>query len=312
MATAIVILNYNTASDTISCIQSIEAYNTAPINYIVVDNGSSHKEGIRLLEKFFENSQKSYLKLSDTDSHPKSLPYFCFLVSSSNDGYARGNNKGLDLAYSDSSIQNILILNSDVLFCEDIIPTLVHIQDSIVNCGLITPLVLSRRGTIDHCCARKAPTNWQIIIPFLFFHRNWFKYITRADEEQKLLKHHPNLLKEPFFPIDIPSGACMLIKKDVLQSLGSFDPRTFLYFEENILEKKTKKAELVNYCVPSVNCIHLGANSTMQLSSIFLQKCSIDSADHYLRKYGKLSITQSVTWAFVRTLWKFKFILKKR
>ena len=68
MATAIVILNYNTASDTISCIQSIEAYNTAPINYIVVDNGSSHKEGIRLLEKFFENSQKSYLKLSDTDT----------------------------------------------------------------------------------------------------------------------------------------------------------------------------------------------------------------------------------------------------
>lgn len=312
MATAIVILNYNTASDTIGCIQSIEAYNTAPIKYIVVDNGSSDKEGIRLIDEFFNNSQKSYLKLYDTDSHPQSLPYFCFLVSSRNDGYAKGNNKGLDLAYSDNSIQNILILNSDVLFCEDIIPTLVHTQDSIDKCGLTTPLVLSRRGTIDHCCARKAPTNWQIIIPFLFFHRNWFKYISKADEKQKILRNHPDLVKESLFPIDIPSGACMMIKKDVLQSLDSFDSRTFLYYEENILEKKTRKAGLVNYCIPTVKCIHLGANSTMQLSSIFLQKCSFNSADHYLRNYGQLTLIQSAIWAFVRALWNFKFLLKSK
>lgn len=40
-----------------------------------------------------------------------------FLISGTNDGYAQGNNKGLALAYADSEIDEILILNNDILFC---------------------------------------------------------------------------------------------------------------------------------------------------------------------------------------------------
>ena len=78
MATAIVILNYNTASDTIGCINSIEAHNTAPVKYIVVDNGSSDEKEIKLLDDFFIQSQKSYSFLTDKDTPSTSLPYFTF------------------------------------------------------------------------------------------------------------------------------------------------------------------------------------------------------------------------------------------
>lgn len=310
MSIAILILNYNTATDTIGCIQSIEAHNTASVKYIVIDNGSSDKDGIQQLDDFFTQSRKSYLRLSDKDTPPASLPYFTFLVSSNNDGYAKGNNKGLQLAHNDTSIHNILIINSDVLFSEDILPHLVRFQDNRKDCGLVTPLVMSRRGTIDHCCARKAPTNWDVILTFLLFNRNKFHLLSKMDERHKILKGHPDYTTRPFFPVEMPSGACMLIDKQLFDTIGGFDPNTFLYYEENILYKKLKEAGKVNYCVPGVKCVHLGASSTVQLPSVFLKKCNLESADYYLRNYCHLSLAQSLTWVFVKRLWKLKYFSK--
>ena len=39
--TAIIILNYNNPDATIACVESVERFNTAPVRYIIVDNGSN-------------------------------------------------------------------------------------------------------------------------------------------------------------------------------------------------------------------------------------------------------------------------------
>ncbi|MBQ6073412.1 MAG: glycosyltransferase [Bacteroidales bacterium] len=306
MATAILILNYNTASDTVACIQSIEAYNSAPINYIVVDNGSSDRDGIGLLDEFFKQSGKSYSKMSDTDTPASPLPYFSFLVSQDNDGYARGNNKGLRIAFSDPGIKNILIINSDILFTEDMIPALIHILDIKPDCGFVTPLVISRWGTVDHTCARKAPTNWEVILLFLMMRKKWFNILSKIDARQKILRERPELLEQPVFPVDTPSGACMLIEKDLMERIGGFDPNTFLYYEENILFKKLNAVSKNSYCTPIVRCTHLGAGSTQQLSTVFLKRCNLNSADYYLSNYGNMSFFQRVAWKTAKVLWNAK------
>lgn len=309
MATAIVILNYNTASDTISCIQSIEAQNSAPINYIVVDNGSSDKEGITLLDDFFKKSRKSYQKLSDKDLPASPLSYFTFLVSSENDGYAKGNNKGLRIAFSDPGIDSILIINSDILFTEDLIPALKHTQELKPDCGFVTPLIISRWGRIDHTCARKAPTNWEVILPFLMMRKKWFNILSKLDARQKILKVHPELVEQLDFPIDTPSGACMLIGRDLMEKIGGFDPNTFLYYEENILFKKLQALSRNSYCTPTVKCTHLGASSTQHLPTPFLKKCNLASADYYLSNYGNMSVIQRIAWKTAKLLWNLKFKL---
>ena len=309
MATAILILNYNTASDTIACIQSIEAHNSASVKYIVVDNGSSDKRGILLLDNFFKTSEKSYRKLSDKDLPSSPLSYFTFLLSSENDGYAKGNNKGLRFAFSDPEIDNILIINSDVLFTEDLIPALRHIQAVKPNCGFVTPLIISRWGRIDHTCARKAPTNWDIIIPFLMMRKKWFNILSRLDAHQKILKEHPELVEQPVFPVDTPSGACMMIEKHLMAIIGGFDPNTFLYYEENILFKKLQALSRKSYCTPTVKCTHLGASSTQQLPTLFLKKCNLASADYYLSAYGNMSFMQRLAWKTAKLLWNVKFKL---
>lgn len=311
MATAILILNYNTASDTVACIQSIEAYNSVPIHYIVVDNGSSDRDGIGLLDDFFRKSGKSYSRMSDSDIPASPLPYFSFLVSQDNDGYARGNNKGLRIAFSDPGIDSILIINSDILFTEDIIPALLHVMDIKPDCGFVTPLVISKRGTIDHTCARKAPTNWEVILPFLMMRKKWFNILSKVDARQKILREHPELLEQSVFSVDTPSGACMLIEKDLMKRIGGFDPNTFLYYEENILFKKLKAVSRNSYCTPVVRCTHLGAGSTQQLPTPFLKKCNLASADYYLSEYGNMSITQRLAWKIAKLLWNAKFRLTR-
>lgn len=306
MATAILILNYNTASDTVACIQSIETYNSVPVNYIVVDNGSSDREGIDLLDDFFKKSGESYQKLSDTETPATPLPRFTLLVSNDNDGYAKGNNKGLRIAFTDPSIDNILIINSDILFTEDLIPALLHILEIKPDCGLVTPLIISRWGTIDHCCARNASTNWEVILQFLLFRKKWFNILPKINAHQKILRNHPELLERPVFPVDMPSGACMLIDKELMAQIGGFDPNTFLYYEENILFKKLQAVSRNNYCTPIVRCTHLGASSTQQLQTSFLKKCNLESADYYLSNYGNMSLIQRLFWVTAKLLWRVK------
>ena len=305
--TAILILTYNSASDTINCIRSIEACNSVPVKYIVVDNGSPDKSESERLDSFFTQSGRSYRKLNDSDTPGNELPYFTFLASCENDGYARGNNKGLNLAYGDPSIRNILVLNSDILFTEDILPTLLSFQQQQTDCGLITPLIVSRKGAIDHCCARRSPSNWEVLCLFGFFRRDFFHILSRANHRQKILRTNPDLTKCSYFPIDMPSGACMLIDKELFRQIGSFDPNTFLYYEENILYKKLAEIFHTNYCVPTVKCTHLGATSTQNVSSIFLQRCNLESADHYLRCYGHLTFCQRMVWGIIKSLWLLKF-----
>lgn len=309
--TAILILTFNSADDTMNCIRSIEACNSAPIKFIVVDNGSTAKGETDILDRFFSQSGRTYHCWNDTDEAQEDLPFYSLIASRSNDGYARGNNKGLHLASRDSSIQNILILNSDVLFTEDILPTLLRVKQEKPDCGLVTPLILSRRGTIDHCCARNAPTNWEIILPFLLFNRNRFQLLSKAEKRQKILKMRPELLEQPIFPVDMPSGACMLIDKDLFGELGGFDPATFLYYEELILHKKLQAFSRTSYCVPSVKCTHLGARTTEHSPSRFLQRCNLESADHYLSHYAHPTFSQRLVWSIVKGLWLLKFIITK-
>lgn len=307
--TAILILSYNGSADTINCIKSIEAFNSAPVKFIVVDNGSPDRNDINKLDLFFAQSGQPYRLWNDSDKPETELPYYSFLSSCSNDGYARGNNKGLRLAFGDASIQNILILNNDILFTEDIIPILLESRKQMDDCGIVTPLIVSRKGITDHCCARRIPTNWEIIRLFGFFRRDLLHLLSRDNKRQKILLTNPELMEKKSFPIDVPSGACMLIDKGLFQQIGGFDQDTFLYYEECILYQKLRRISRTNYCVPHVKCTHLGAGSTQNMSSRFLQRCNLESADLYLSRYGQPSFIQKLCWSLVKDMWRIKFIL---
>lgn len=312
--TAVIILNYNNYEDTINCIDSVEKYNTAPIKYIIVDNGSTRKGVTEKLDSYLSSRFHSNYKKYNEGDGSSTLPYVSFLISQTNDGYARGNNKGLQLAYADNSIKSLLILNNDVLFVENIIPELIYSYYNELNdVAILSPILYKKdlRG-IDYNCARKNETIWEATKKNLL---HYYYLITKKSHLQispnryLLLNGIPNT---KFIKTELPSGSCMFIDKSLFYQIDSFDPNTFLYWEENILFKKVEKIHKTNYICTNLRCVHLGAASTSSSPSLFIVKCGINSQLYYMKYYSGCSKFAYYIFKISCLIYKSLYMLQKK
>jgi len=276
---AVIILQYGNAESTIDCIKSVEHYNTYPVKYIIVDNGSPGNESVETVSLFLHSVfGGSVLELDDENTVDQPLPKATFIRSAVNDGYACGNNKGLAVAYADDEIDYVLILNNDILFVEDIVPGLVDDVDRLSNGAIISP-VLFKKGLeeIDKNCARKeARFINMLIFNLLILHAT--KSMDRANAYDI----------EPMtgvIPIQLVSGSCMMCKKSVFKEINGFDPGTFLYYEENILWEKIKSLGLINYIDTDLKCIHLGAATIGKRMSRNVIVRTFKSQSYFVRRY---------------------------
>lgn len=290
--TAVIILNYNNYEDTVNCIESVERFNTTPVKYIVVDNGSTRKDAVKALDSYLGKKFIGQYKYGKEDEFSGELGYMSFIVSATNDGYAKGNNKGIKLAMQDEDIDYILILNNDIVFYEDIIGRLVDFYEKHTDVGVVCPLLYTKgKKGIDYTCARKQVGVFDLGLLYILMCENILGYYEHYNEKQKILLNHHELLDEEEIPIEMPSGSCFLISKSVFKEIGYFDKGTFLYYEENILQKKLERIHKRNFLLPDIGCIHLGAATTLKTkSNAFLIKCEIKSAKRFVMKYCNPSI----------------------
>lgn len=297
-STALIILNFNNYEDTINCIESVEKYNTAPVKLIIVDNASTRGGASEALKDYLLKRYKDEVSVysdnnineSDNNMH---LSYCSLILSNLNDGYARGNNKGLRLVEKDISIEYVMILNNDVLFVQDIIPSLIERSESIQDSALLSPLLFKRNMEgYDYNCARN-DTTFVTELVNNFFH--YFFIIFKCENPLMSRRFLLRKCKElPIcLPIELPSGSCMFIKKELFKQIEYFDPNTFLYYEENILYRKVKRINLQNYLFTDLKCIHLGAQSTSKISySYDKMKKNMASPLYYMKNYYGLNSIQ--------------------
>lgn len=310
--TAVIILNYNNYEDTMNCIESVDTYNTSKIKYIIVDNGSNRKSTVDILDTYLTNRYgRNYQKFERTPLTETHLPYCSLVVNKQNVGYACGNNTGLMLASLDETITHIMILNNDVLFVQDILPELLCKLDTIKDCAIISP-ALYKKDLIqyDYTCARMAPSARDLILECLMIGIGRNKYREVIKRKYWLFVKNPNLKKELILKIQMPSGSCMLLKKELFRNIGYFDPHTFLYFEENILFAKIQRIGMSSYLLPQLHCIHLGASSTKQSPSTFIQRCGLHSRIYYLRTYCDLSLMEELVLFIAKNLMLIRLYIR--
>lgn len=140
MKLSIIILSYNTADETVVCIQSLSSEQDKEI--IVVDNNSQDNSVERI---------KS-LKL-------KSLT---LVESKKNLGFANGCSLGVDR----SNGEYIAFINSDCRAKEGAIKKLVSYLDSHPEVSVVVPKLLNTDGTVQHNIA-KLPTLWHIFNEYI-------------------------------------------------------------------------------------------------------------------------------------------------
>jgi len=62
------------------------------------------------------------------------------------------------------------------------------------------------------------------------------------------------------------SGSCLLLRRVAFESVGGFDPRYFMYFEDVDLGDRLGRAGWLNVYVPSAEVMHLGGHATKRAS----------------------------------------------
>jgi GT2 family glycosyltransferase len=311
MSIGIIILNYNGSAETVECINSILVHNSAPVKFIIVDNGSTQPNQIEIINRFLSTTfGEDYHIIQEHDEGARLLKAN-LIISQTNDGYAIGNNKGLKFAFQDDDIRDILILNNDILFLTDIITALLYARKELDHPAILTPVIFNKTGRIEYSCARSVPTNWQIIAPFAFFNRDCFHILSRAYGKECVLTRQPELLNGDAFEIGMPSGSFMFIDKQLFKTLGGFEKGTFLYYEENILCSILSKRGLRNYCIPTCTALHTGGASTRKTLPSFLMKCKIESADYYMKGFTDFRPCERLVWAITKQAWKPYLKLKQ-
>ena len=287
MAIGIIILNYNNAEQTIACVESIRRFNSASCRIVVVDNCSAD-DSLSALGVYLSEHNDA----------------FELVKAPGNGGYAQGNNIGQKYLEDDSEIDKIVILNNDVLFTRDILPRLSGFLDAHPEAGVVSPLLYCRDGkTIDYACARKDCTVREIGWTYLLYFTDIFGILSRFSNRRKLLLQNPSLLNSDEAEIELPSGSCFMIRKDLFRKIGYFDPNTFLYYEENILYRKLLKEGKKSYLLPGISCIHLGGETTNKVAhSASYMKASKASGYYYATHYRKLNFLQKASLTFARWL----------
>lgn len=260
----IAIINYNKYEKTIECIESI--FETAKCDYKIymLDNASAN-ESYDVLSEKYDGNEKIVLIKSD-----KNL------------GYAKGNNLCIEYAKKDNC-DYILISNNDIIFQQGSIDIL--LKD--IQTGeylLVEPFIRNKDGSVQVCVKKEKPTFKQYM-QFSTYLRNLV-----SDKDKKA--YYKNLQPKGKGNVYWASGACFIADMKKFESIGFFDPFTFLYFEEFIISEKAVKNGLSIGFDPAAQVIHYHGASSGGSANLVTRLANFESEIYFFTNYWKLSNRQ--------------------
>lgn len=147
------------------------------------------------------------------------LPHVRILETADNIGYGKGNEIGMRQAHT----PYVLIINPDNELLPDALETMMQVMEKDPTIGIVAPKLLHEDGTVRDS-ARSFPRLSDTII------KRTFLATIFSDRMDYYLQR--NFDANTARDVDWVVGACMLIRRTLLEKIGSFDPRFFLFFED--------------------------------------------------------------------------------
>lgn len=229
---AIIIVNYNSYLDTIECVKSIQTHITHPYKVYLVDNCSTNNS-VHKIECFLNSLDKI---TSTTIS---------FIKSKENNGFAAGNNIGIEFAKENDSPSFFWLLNNDTVLNEDALLPLVECYKSEKNIGILgskllfysNPSVIQGLGGVFNPLTTKIELIGSM----------------EADDGQYEDKN-------PI--VDFSIGASLFISAKKIEIIGPMSEEYFLYFEELDWSLRAKLKGFKLLCCTKSRVYHKQGKST--------------------------------------------------
>ncbi len=270
----IIIVNYNTQNLVEECLESIYRHLLGKLSFeiIVVDNNS-------------QDGSPDFLR-----SYSEGKPELKLVFSSKNQGFAKGNNLGLEKVRS----RYILLLNSDAFLIDGSLVQAMDFLDSnpnVFGCGC---RLLNRDGTVGVSYGDFP----KIFTVLREISRNRFNSLRARTPTPGEAGH----------TIDSPCGAFFLINGKLLHQVGPMDDGFFMYFEETDLALRAKKAGYGMHYLPHVNAVHLGGGSSSGHAVGPLTEVFYRSWRRYLLKHSGNIQSCLMKWT-LSVFFKLKFVI---
>lgn len=196
-----------------------------------------------------------------------------YLFGHGNVGYGAGHNIAIRKAIEDKAKYHV-VLNPDIQFSSGTIEALIKFADSHENIGMLMPNVIYPNGQQQYLC-KLLPT------PLDMFGRRLLPKSVMAKRNYRYEMRSTNY--EDVRNVPCLSGCFMFLTVDVLEKVGLFDDRFFMYFEDfDLIRRIHEFAKTVFF--PRVTIIH--NHATEHRTSKKLLKISIQSAIKYFNKWG--------------------------
>ncbi len=239
MHLSIIIVNYRTADLTINCISSIAAERSRgeSISVVLVDNASPDDSAKVLAHAIEQNGWESWV---------------VFIPAAMNGGFASGNNLGIRFSlHSPSTPDYLLLLNPDTIVRRGALNRLCRFMEEHPKAGIAGANIVGEEGLPLHS-AHSFPSPKQQFVEGLRL-----GIVSRWLGAVSLRPGHPRNVE-----CDWVSGACMLVRRQVIEQLGEMDEEYFLYFEEVDYCRRAKSALWQVWYVADAIVVHLVGAST--------------------------------------------------
>lgn len=239
----IVFLNYLMKDDIVNAVASVLAdIKDCPYDVqITVADNSENKDGI-------------------CEALPAGIKY---IDCGGNVGFGRGNTIG----FQATPARYYFALNRDTIIPENsrTIERLIKYMDEHPKIGCIGPKLLNMDGTLQYSCYRfDLPSI--LIKPLKHIH---------FDEKYKWVKKQADKLEMKDFdhnktqPVDWVLGAAMIVRQEVVNDVGWFDDRYFMYLEDCDWCRRMWEASWPVYYVHDIVIKHMHARESAKVPGIW-------------------------------------------
>lgn len=197
------------------------------LEVIVVDNGSSDGSPALIRAEF---------------------PQVRLIENPRNLGFTHPTNQAMQAAQGDF----VLLLNPDTLVLPGAVQNLLRFLRDNPEVGICGPKILNRDGSLQTPCRRGISRPWNTI--------SYFLGLARLFPKSKFFSGYTMtyLDENTAHAVAGVSGACMLIRREVINQVGYFDERYFAYQEDADYCFQAQNAGWGISYVPSAQIIHYG------------------------------------------------------
>jgi len=226
MDISIILVNYNTKQLTLDCLKSVyEKTSGIEFEVFVVDN-ASQDGSVTAIEKNF--------------------PQVKLIQNPENKGFGSANN----IAIKQSAAKYVFLLNTDTLLINNAIKILFDFMEEHPEAGACGGNLFDKDMEPVHSFGfLKTPKSY-------FFRCLGLRYLCKRE------KNDTNRGK--LQQVGQIIGADLMLRKSVLDEVGLFDERFFLYFEESELQCRIQKAGHKIFYIPDAFIFHFEGGSSKQ------------------------------------------------